>query len=137
MPVKTKKTTKTATSIAELEFANRFIFKKVEINGQPITEEQWATLMYEYGRRFASIFAMAFSGQYDYLVDFLTNSAPLPGCPGNTFWMWWQLKWRMGDYDYINNKVYQQPITYKEFKGAMLNCGLLEQELLNMLFPSK
>lgn len=124
----TKHYTKTDASADALKFAHRWLFKRVEIN-----EEQWVTLMFEYGDRFAAIFSMMFEDKAEWLHNYLVTAPPDKGNTHNWFWMWFKMKWMQDDWEYIDQKIYCQPVTYMQYKTYLLNCEILEQDLLNLL----
>lgn len=128
-PIKT--ISKTEASIDALLFAHRWVLKKV-----PIHEEQWITMMFEHGYAFAAHFANLFPGCEKNIEDILIRTAAEPGSPNNWYWMWWKLKWMQDDWEYIENKIYNQPCLYAHFKSYMQNCEVLEADLFNF-FNSK
>lgn len=124
-----KKDTKTEASIESLKFAHRWLFKVLD----GFYEEQWATMMFDHGYRFAAVFAMCFPDQEKLIEDSLIKTSPTTGEPHNWFWMWWKLKWMQDDWEYINSKIYTQPVGYEQYKSYMLHCEQLEQDLLSLL----
>lgn len=123
-----KSISKTEASVDALLFAHRWLLMKV-----PIQEEQWITKMYEHGYAFAERFSGLFPGLEKKMEETLTKSPAQPGSPNNWFWMWWKLKWMQDDWEYINCKVYRQPCSYEHYKSYMLNCEILESDLLNIV----
>lgn len=118
----------TEQSIDSLKFAHRWILKRNDL-----FEEEWLGKMFEHGFRFAAYFASMFPGREDMVQAMLLKAEPEPGQTHNWFWMWWQTKWMQDDWNFINDKVYLQPLTYDQYKAYMLNCEILEQDLLDLL----
>lgn len=118
----------TQQSIDELKFAHRWILKKNDL-----FEDQWVTKMFDHGYRFAAYFASMFPGREHLVEAMLLKAQPEPGQPHNWFWMWWQFKWMQDDWQFITNKVYNQPISYDHYKSYMLHDEKLEQDLLDIL----
>jgi hypothetical protein len=118
----------TAHSIDALKFSHRWILKRNDF-----FEEQWLNKMFDHGYRFASYFAAMFPGRENMIEQMLLQAAPEPGQEHNWFWSWWKTKWMQDDWQYITDKVHLQPISYDQYKSYMLNCEMLEQDLLDLL----
>lgn len=111
-----------------LLFGHRWLFKRVDL-----TEESWNYMMFEYGRHYAYLFAAMFDDKSEWLYDYLLKSEPEPGDDHNFFWMWFKYKWMQNDYEYISNKVYEQPIEYNHYKTIFLQAPHLDEDLLSLL----
>lgn len=127
-PVITTTESAAEISIQELQFAHRFTLKKGDL-----FEEDWLNKMFDHGVRFAHFFAAMFPGREDMVQTMLLKTKPEPGQIRNWYWSWWELKWMQDDWQYITDKVYLQPICYDQYKTYMLNCEILEQDLLSLL----
>lgn len=123
---------KAQQTVDELLFAHRWTLVRNDL-----FEEQWATMMFEYGYLFASQFASLFTGRERQVEQELLEAAPEAGQPHNWYWMWWKLKWMQDDWNWVNDKVHLQPITYDHYKTYMINCEILEQDLMNLLETKK
>lgn len=121
-------TSATQHTIDELKFAHRWILKRNDT-----FEDQWLTEMFEHGYRFAAHFASMFPGREEQVSALLLNEPATDGNEHNWFWMWWKFKYMQDDWNYINGKVYNQPITYSHYKSYMLHDEQLENDLLDLL----
>jgi hypothetical protein len=129
----TKTITQTEATIDSLKLAHRWLFKVLE----GLYEEQWVIMMFEYGYHYAECLAICYPGKEDVILNALIKAAPDPGEEHNWFWMWWKVKWMMDDWHYISNKVYQQPVTYSEYKVYMRHDQKLQLDLLDILHSKK
>ncbi|TAG31901.1 MAG: hypothetical protein EAZ35_02295 [Sphingobacteriia bacterium] len=125
--------TQTQLAVDSLKWAHNWLLK---VNPS-LYEEQWVTMMFDHGYRYAKIFAMSFAIGEERIEEQLIKSKPESGEPNNWFWMWWKIKWMQDDWQYITNKVYNQPISYEQYKTYMQNCETLEHDLLNLLHSKK
>lgn len=128
-PTETKHISQTQLSVESLQFAHRWLFKV----HTEFTEEQWFNMIIDYGLIYANQFSLCFTTKQPLVYQVLTSSAPEQGCKHNWFWQWFKLKWMQDDWDYINNKVYQQGVSYQHFKTYMIQNEMLEVELVNLL----
>jgi len=129
MPTPVKIITKTQASVNALKFTHRWLFKVMP----NFYEEQWATMLFDYGYRFAAHFSSMFPGKEKMIEELLIKTPAQSGDTHNWFWMWWKIKFIQDDWEYINQKVYQQPVSYDLYKTYMLQSEILEQDLLNLL----
>lgn len=125
----TKTITQTESTIDSLKLAHRWLFKVID----GFYEEQWVTMMFNYGYQYAELFAMCYPGKEQIIEAALIKTPAEPGEVHNWFWMWWKLKWMMNDWDYINDKVYNQPVSYEQFKIYMRHDEKLQMDLLDLL----
>lgn len=125
----TQGTRKSAKGSAEnLQFGHRWLFKKVDI-----TTEEWNEMLFEYGDRYALLFSLMFGDKAEWLYEFLIKTVPEKNDRHNWFWMWWKMKWLQDDFAFVSDKVYQQPVTYAQWKGWMMQSEYLEVDLLNLI----
>lgn len=127
--IETKHISQTQLSIESLQFAHRWLFKVMD----DFNHEQWAAMLIDYGLIYANNFSLCFTDSQPLVYKVLTSAAPEAGCKHNWFWQWFKLKWMQDDWDYINDKVYLQHISYRHFKTYLIQNELLEVELINLL----
>ena len=118
----------TDASAEELRFAHRFLFKRTGY-----TKEEWTQMMFENGRHYAIVFSGLFGEKSAWMSEYLLRTIADTGDKNNFYWTWWRWRWMQNDYVYINNKVYEQPISYLHFKSFMLHDESIEYDLLDIL----
>ena len=124
--------TKTSIAVASLQFTHHWLLTKVR---KDLSEEQWFELMLDYGLKFAKQTANLYPKELQQkVVDILIKTPPKINEPYNWFWMWWKLQWMQDDFHFIDQKIYQlQTFSYEYYKNIMLECSMLEMDLLNQL----
>ncbi len=123
----TKNISHTQQQAASLQFAHRWLFK-VHPN---LTEEHWSQMMFEAGIAFATTFSFLFDSKQQVIEDILTKQETSNG--NNWYWMWFKYKWMQDDWEYVTQKIFNQPITYHQYKSYMLLNQHLEEELLSLV----
>lgn len=123
--------TKTHYSVASLKFTHHWLLTKVRTD---LSEEQWFELCLNYGLQFATSFSNMFGIKQQEVFEQLTQTPANEGEPYNWFWMWWKLQWMQDDFHFIDQKIYLIPaFNYEYYKGLMLQCNVLEEDLLFQL----
>lgn len=121
--------TKTDELIGGLQFSHHWLLKKVP----HLTQDYWTQLMFDYGVAFAE----QFSNNYLQFKEQVKNALLLTPAEAkqtnNWYWSWFKLKWLQDDKVYVDNHIYKQPISYLHYKTYMLNCEVLEQDLLFLI----
>jgi hypothetical protein len=120
------------TSIDELKMAHRWTLRKTDL-----FENEWVEMLFEHGQRFAVHFSRLFPYIQNTIENVLLKSPAEEGNAHNWFWTWWKLKWMQDDWNYITDKVYNQAISYTQYKTYMLHCEILEQDLFNLIHDKK